>query len=183
MMKENPELSCSLHLNDAGTAIAELETCQGYQKYGTPGAQPTVDVVQSHLVLKSLSKVYTIAPNSSVLATVEVGKPIRLVVPIGEYGTLTLYLLASTWSGDAEGILTPAGEASTLSPPAPDDDEEVKPKRKIAPRKKKQQVVVVAAPMVQEEEIEEAVEPEPVIIKKKKRAVKKVVEPELDSEE
>lgn len=119
MMKDNPELACSLHMNDSKTAIAELETCQGYAKYGSADARPTVDLVQSHFVLKSLSKVYTIAPNSSILATVEANKPIRLVIPIGDYGHLTLYLLATSRPVD-----------SPSTPVAPEEQEEVPKRRK-----------------------------------------------------
>ena len=124
MMRENPTLSCSLHANEDHSAIVELEIAQNYPKYGGQNL-PTLDALQSHLVLKSLSKVYTIAPNSSVLATVEVGQPIRIVIPVGEYGTLTLYLLTAPWSGSGEcgdllspDILSPASVAST--PMSPD---------------------------------------------------------------
>lgn len=158
MMKENPGLSCSLHLNETKTAIAELETCQGYAKYGSPDAQPTVDLIQNHFVLKSLSKVYTIAPNSSIMATIETGKPIRLVIPVGEYGYLTLYLLAEAWSTDG------------MSPsPAPRTEEEEdtpapRPKRKPASRKKPV-VEPCAAP-----EPEPSEEPVPVVVKRKRKA-------------
>lgn len=117
MLVEDPSLSCSLHLNESRTAIAELEVCQNYPKYSGVDSVPTVDAVQSHLVLKSLSKVYTIAPNSSVLATVEQGKPIRIVIPIGDYGNLTLYLLESSWNGGHQQEAT-AGSSSLQLPTA-----------------------------------------------------------------
>lgn len=116
MMQENPNLACSLHLNEEGTAIAELETSKDYPKFGSPGAIPTVDTVQSHLVLKSLSKVYTIAPNSSILVTVEAEKPIRLSIPIGDYGHLTLYILSSAYgSGNSEVVGSLDNLAAPLS--------------------------------------------------------------------
>lgn len=152
MLKENPDLACSLHLNETQTAIAELETSQGYARYG-PEAKPTVDLVQSHFVLKSLSKVYTIAPNSSISATVEANKPIRLVVPIGDYGHLTLYLLASAWSGDAA---VPVAQ--------PEEEEEPRPRRKSR-----------AATQPPPELEEEAA---PVVPKRKKRPAKKPVQEE-----
>ena len=168
MLKENPALSCSLHLNESGTAIAELEMAQNYPKYGSVGAQPTVDVVQSHLVLKSLSKVYTIAVNSSVLVTIEAGKPILLMMPIGDYGHLSLYLLGSVWSG---------GEclaAVTAPPPveAPTEMEEVKDEELPAtkPRRKKPSKVV------EEEEVAPVVAV--VVPTKSKRRPKKKTEEE-----
>jgi hypothetical protein len=151
MLKSDPSLTCSLHLNEKQDAIAELEMTQNYPKYGSPGATPTVDVVQSHLVLKSLSKVYTIASNSSILATVEAGQPIRLVIPIGDYGHLTLYLLSHAWS-EAEGlaVATPASTASPVEDtPAP------------KPRKRSKRVVEVTV---------EPEEPAPPVIKSKRRA-------------
>ncbi len=140
LMRSNPELSCSLNLNADSSAIAELETYQNYPKYGTSGAVPTVDVVQSHLVLKSLSKVYTIAPNSSVMATIEAGKPIRLVMPIGDYGHLTFYLLAAPWSANA-AVEVPSGTPLPLSLSPVEPEIPVEPSR---PRRKK--VVSADAP-------------------------------------
>lgn len=159
MMKENPNLSCSLHLNETKTAILELETSQGYPKYGDK-AVPTVDIVQSHFVLKSLSKVYTIAPNSSILATVEADKPIRLVIPIGDYGYLTLYLLASSWTEDA------------APPIAPDEEEEEEPAPPPKRKSQRRPAVSEPAPAVEEEEAA------PVVPKRKKRPSKKPVKEE-----
>lgn len=178
MLREDPSLVCSLHLNDAGTGIAELDITQSYPKYGAVGATPTVDIVQSHLVLKSLSKVYTIAPNSGVVVTVEKGLPIRLVIPIGDYGYLTLYLLTSTWNsglaapvgaaGAAEQPLSPMQEVAADTPP-PAEDVEVRPRRSS---KRKPKVVAVEETVI----VEEEEPPAPVVVapsRPRKRAPKK----------
>lgn len=154
MMKDNPDLSCSLNLNEAKTAIAELEISQGYAKYGSPNAEPTVDVVQDHLVLKSLSKVYTIAPNSSILATIEADKPIRLVIPIGDYGHLTLYLLSSQW-GSAPAAEAVIPQEPTVvprkkkSPPPVEETPQPKVEAEAAPPRKTKKRVKPAVPVDQ----------------------------------
>ncbi len=159
MLVANPELSCSLHLNESKTGIVELEMAQGYPKYGSPDSQPTADVIQSHLVLKSLSKVYTIAPNSSVMATVETNQPIRLVIPIGDYGHLTFYLLSSTWSG-GEGVealsvigdlsMAPAAFSAEPSAPVENSEEEVRKSRKKKPVVEQQPLELTEQPQVEE---------------------------------
>lgn len=186
MMRENSSLKCSLHLNDAGTGIAELEITENYAKYGS-GAVPTVDLVQSHLVLKSLSKVYTIAPNSSVLATVEAGVPIRIVIPIGDYGHLTLYLLSAAWGGGTAiaddtppAITAPIleEEAVTAEATPATEEEAVRPKPSRSRRTSSRRKAAVVEPAEQDGptagdaviEIEEAPAPAPAPRSSRRRA-------------
>lgn len=155
-LKANPGISCSLHLNSSETCLAELEISQQYQKYGAQGSAPTVDAVQSHLALKSLSKVYTIAPNSSILATVESGKPIRLVIPIGEYGHLTLFLLSSPWTTTVEEETLPSAVSSEPSLIPTIVKEESIPKKRHAANRRR-----TSPPPVEETTATAAVLPQP----------------------
>jgi hypothetical protein len=124
---------CSLSLNSDHTDIRELEICKSYPKYAA--GPPTVDIIQSHLILKSLAKIYTIAPGLRVLATVEADRPIRLSIPVGELGELTLYLKNNTQEQEVIAECPQEPEVELAIPRQEEEIHEPKPpKRKKKPK-------------------------------------------------
>lgn len=82
---------CSLHLNEAEDDIEEIEAFTDYTEFGQ-GGDPVIEETQTHSLLKCLAKVCNVSDNSSVKVTTEPDKPIKLEIPIYQYGTLCFYM-------------------------------------------------------------------------------------------
>lgn len=83
---------CSLHLNEEENDIEEIETFADYAEFGQAGAEPVIEETQTHTLLKCLAKVCNISDNSSVKVTTEPEKPIKVEIPVYQYGTLWFYM-------------------------------------------------------------------------------------------
>lgn len=112
LRSDNPP-TCTFHLDEDADdkttgegCLKEFRPFYQYPKYSVTDVEPVVDIVQSNLLLKSLSKLYTLSPNSWIATTVEKDKPIKMCIPIGEYGHLIIYLLSGNYSAISEDAET-----------------------------------------------------------------------------
>ncbi len=96
VMMEKNESYCSL-FNDAcdnplPSPSPSTDDAEEEDDHEDGEEDPIVSVEQTHTLLKSLAKVCNISDNSPIRVSIEAGKPIKMVIPVYQYGTLSFYM-------------------------------------------------------------------------------------------